>query len=98
MGFLRLVTQGAVMGSSVLTQAAAWSTYNDLLSDFRVTFEPEPLQLESTFRNLSSRPVSAARLWTDDYLVAFAEVAGLQLVTLDQSMAARILSSLLLSP
>lgn len=80
---LRLLTQGSVMGLHVCTQQRAWEIYDELMSDARFVFEPEPVGLEDIWRVFCSRPIVAPRLWADAYLAAFAAAGGMLLVTFD---------------
>jgi predicted nucleic acid-binding protein len=73
----------------VLTQLQAWHAYDDWLSDERVLFLSEPLDLESSFRELTQLRHAAPKDWADSYLIAFAGAAGLHLVTFDKAMARR---------
>ena len=85
MGLLRLLTNARVMGEDVLTQSAAWDVYRRLMSDSRVRFLPEPPGLESAWRRLTRKAQPSTNAWTDAYLLAFAEVSGLQVATFDQA-------------
>jgi uncharacterized protein len=87
-GFLRLLTNAAVMGDDVRTRRQAWSVYDALLEDSRVQFhtESDPDELERRFRSLSATNLSAPQQWPDAYLVAFAQAAGLTLVTFDRAL------------
>ena len=49
----------------------------------------EPEGLERLWRALSAGDDQSHRLWTDDYLAAFAQAADLTLVTLDRSVIKR---------
>jgi len=96
MGLLRLLTNGRVMGRSVLSQAAAWQVYDELRKDERVVFLSEPADLEERWRELTLRRTSSTNLWTDCYLRAFAEARGLQLSTFDRALASAAQSAALL--
>jgi uncharacterized protein len=89
LSFLRLVSHPRVMGEDVRTQNQAWQAYDLLLSDERVSFhfEPDPRQLESALRRLTSNRGTSTPQWPDAYLAAFAEVAGLWLTTFDRALA-----------
>jgi toxin-antitoxin system PIN domain toxin len=90
MGLLRLLTTTQLMGEDeVLTQAHAWRIYDEWLSDERVLFLPEPPHLESSFRGLTQLRRAAPKDWADSYLIAFAQAAGVQLVTFDKAMSHR---------
>jgi toxin-antitoxin system PIN domain toxin len=88
LGLLRLLTHSKVMQEDVRTQSEAWADYDLLLSDERVSFLPEPEhgQLEVTLRKLTSATRASSKQWPDAYLVAFAGVAGLNLVTFDRGL------------
>ena len=86
--FLRLITHPTMMREDVRNQAEAWLAYDLFLSDERVSFhaEPDHGQLESILRTLTSNRRSSSKQWPDAYLVGFARVAGLGLVTFDRAL------------
>jgi toxin-antitoxin system PIN domain toxin len=96
LSLLRLLTTQAVMGSEVLTQSEAWHVYDRWLDDPRVAFLDEPVGLEQAFRS-HSRRLPAPKEWADSYLLAFAAVSGLKLVTFDEALRGRAKSILLLN-
>jgi toxin-antitoxin system PIN domain toxin len=98
LGFLRLLTTPAVMGNRAFSQAAAWDVYDDWLENGRAAFVEEPASVDPTFRSLSQSIHSAPKDWADSYISAFAQVAGLQLVTFNQALQRRTGGSLLLKP
>ncbi len=89
LGLLRLLTHPSVMREDVRSQAEAWHAYDSFLQDERVSFhaEPNPDQLESTLRKLTSGRRAFSKQWTDAYLAAFAGVDGLTLVTFDRGLS-----------
>ncbi|MBB6373651.1 toxin-antitoxin system PIN domain toxin [Pseudonocardia eucalypti] len=89
MSLLRLLSNKAVMGGDVLERSEAWRVLDRLRADERVLWAEEPVRLEQVWRALSARNDASHQLWTDDYLAAFAQVAGLELVTLDRAAAGR---------
>ncbi|HLX85164.1 MAG TPA: TA system VapC family ribonuclease toxin [Terriglobales bacterium] len=93
---LRLLTTPAVMGSDVMTQSEAWQIYDRWLDDLRVSYLEEPTGLEQAFRSHSRRGIPAPKEWADSYLLAFAAVSGLRLVTFDQGFRGRAKDLLLL--
>lgn len=98
-GLLRLLTTVAVMGEEeVLSQAGAWQVYDSWLADDRVLFLEEPPNLERGFRIFSRQQRPAPKDWFDSYLCAFAETAGLRLVTFDRAFIAKTGDLLVLSP
>lgn len=94
--FLRLLTTSAVMGDQTQSQATAWQTYDKWLKDGPASYIEEPAELERTFRAKSGSSLVAPKDWADSYVSAFAQVSGLQLVTLDQSLHRRTTDSILL--
>lgn len=86
-GFLRLVTQPAVMGEAVHTVAEAWQIYNAQLASGRVEFLAEPPSVESVLVRYSSTPGFRVRDWTDAYLASFAVTAHCRIVSFDGGFA-----------
>ena len=72
------------MGKDVLTLAQAWQVYDELLDDPRVVYSEEPAQIESIQRQITQRQVFSRKVWTDAYLAAFAQSAGLEVVTFNK--------------
>ena len=90
MGLLRLLTNEQVMGRDVLSQAAAWRAYHTWYQDERIEFhrEPEQAEFNHLFQIFSTGPRPSTKLWADAYLAAFAQAAGLTLVTFDRAFRA----------
>jgi toxin-antitoxin system PIN domain toxin len=88
-GVLRLLSNPKIMGPDVLTRAQAWAIFDRLRTDDRVRWASEPPHLEHVWRVISAREDNSHRLWTDDYLAAFAQAADLTLVTLDRGFKRR---------
>jgi hypothetical protein len=88
LGLLRLLSHPSVMGEDVRNQKESWFIYDSFLQDERVGFhiEAEPGQIESVFRRLTAGGRSLSQQWPDAYLVAFARVEGLTLVTFDRGL------------
>jgi toxin-antitoxin system PIN domain toxin len=89
MALLRLVTNPAVTGTDVRTRRQAWDIVLALQADPRVRFLPEPRGLAALWMAFSKRDDRSHLLWTDDYLAAFAQVADLDLITLDRGLHRR---------
>jgi predicted nucleic acid-binding protein len=60
-----------------------------LQADPRIKFVPEPRGLAPLWIAFSKRDDRSHLLWTDDYLAAFAQAIGAELVTLDAGLRAR---------
>lgn len=89
MALLRLVSNPAVTGPDALTRRQAWDLVLGLEADPRVEFLLEPAGLTPVWMAFSKRDDRSHLLWTDDYLAAFCQVSGVQLVTFERSMRAR---------
>jgi predicted nucleic acid-binding protein len=70
------------------SMSQAWIVWNRVWADDRVKFLPEPDDLEQEFRLRSRLQSPSPKIWADAYLLAFAAVAGLQLVTFDRAIKA----------
>jgi uncharacterized protein len=86
---LRLLTTDQVMGKHTKTMSEAWSVWDRVWADTRIAFVPEPDDLEKEFRSRSRMSSRSPKVWADAYLLAFAAVAGLKLVTFDRALQAR---------
>ena len=89
MGLLRLLSNPAVMRDDAIDRSQAWRTYDQLGADERVLWIDEPAELDAIWRTISARDDQSHKLWTDDYLAAFAQASEATLVTLDRKMPAR---------
>ena len=89
MSLLRLITNPAILGEDAVTRSEAWRIVDQIWSDNRVLWAEEPDQLEAVFRAISARDDNSHKLWTDDYLAAFAQASSASLVTLDTKLKAR---------
>jgi hypothetical protein len=66
--------------------AEAWNLWDRVWVDDRVIFLPEPEEIEREFRARSRLSSRSPKVWADAYLLAFASVAGLKLITFDQAL------------
>lgn len=89
MSLLRLLSDASVMGPDVVARRAAWSVLDRLRADARVSWADEPVYLEPVWRAISARDDNSHKLWTDDYLAAFAQAGDLELATLDRGFDRR---------
>ena len=96
LSLLRLLTAKAVMGEDVMSQAESWQIYDRWLEDPRVVYLDEPVGLEQAFRNHSRRRDPAPKDWADSYLLAFASLSGLVLVSFDHAFRSKTKNLLLL--
>lgn len=86
---LRLLTTEKVMGTDVRGMIAAWTLWDQLLSDDRISFLPEPERVEYEFRAQSLLTSPSPKVWADAYLVAFSTLTGTRLVSFDRALAGR---------
>ena len=78
------------------SQQEARKAYDRWLRDERIEFVEEPGGLEAQFRALTRSPHASPKDWADSYLLAFASVADLRLVTFDQALRQKGTNVLLL--
>jgi toxin-antitoxin system PIN domain toxin len=89
MSLLRLISNPAIMDIDVVTRDEAWRVIDQIWSDSRVLWAEEPDNLDSVFRAISARRDNSHKLWTDDYLAAFAQASGAVLATFDTKLKDR---------
>jgi hypothetical protein len=89
MGLLRLLSNPAIMGGDAVDRSHAWRLFDQLWSDERVLWADEPDELNAVWRAISARDDKSHKLWTDDYLAAFAQASDLTLATLDRKLPSR---------
>ncbi len=86
---LRLLTTDQIMGKDAKTMSEAWSLWDRIWADTRIAFLAEPDDLEKEFRLRSRLPSRSPKVWADAYLLAFAAVGGVKLVTFDRALQTR---------
>src|SRR6185437_14244778 len=89
MGLLRLLSNPAIMGDDAVDRSKAWRLFDQLWSDERILWAEEPDGLDAVWRTISARDDKSHKLWTDDYLAAFAQTAELTLAPLDRKLRGR---------
>ena len=87
LAFLRHLTNKAIMGDQVLSPAAAWKKLQEFLALPEVECLAEPAGLAEQLGDFCSLGRTSPNLWTDAYLAAFAQCAGLRLVTFDRGFS-----------
>lgn len=98
MGLLRLLSNPAIMGDDVIKRSEAWRVFDQIWADERVLWAEEPAELNAVWRAISARDEHSHKLWTDDYLAAFAQTSGATLATLDRKLRERYPSVQVESP
>jgi toxin-antitoxin system PIN domain toxin len=86
---LRLLTTESVMGKDTRNMSQAWELWDSVWADSRIAFLSEPEGLEPEFRAQSRLASKSPKVWVDAYLISFAVVAGLKLVTFDRALRSR---------
>lgn len=86
LALLRHLTNSRIMGAAVQTQAQAWQIYDALADDPRVVVLNEPHGVAAIFKALTQAAFPGHAQWTDAYLAAFAQAAGLEIVTFDAGL------------
>ena len=84
LAFLRHLTNRAIMGEHVLTPSAAWKKRTQFLALPEVQRLAEPAGLDEQLSKFCDLGRTSPNLWTDAYLAAFAQCAGLRLATFDR--------------
>jgi uncharacterized protein len=70
-------------------RSQAWRTFHQLRADERVLWADEPDELDAVWRAISARDDKSHKLWTGDYLAAFAQAGDFTLATLDTKLSRR---------
>ena len=74
------------MGEDTKTMSEAWALWERVWADPRISFLPEPDNLEKKFRRRSRLSSRSPKVWADAYLLAFASLAALKFVTFDRAL------------
>jgi uncharacterized protein len=96
LGLLRLLTNHSAMGPDLLTHSQAWRVFDQIIAHPGNRMIEEPKGIEPLFRQVTDRKESSTKQWPDGYLAAFAQSAGLILVTFDKALAAKTKCAILL--
>jgi toxin-antitoxin system PIN domain toxin len=97
LGLFRMLSTTAVMAEEVLSQPQCWQIFDRWIDSGQATFAPEPSGMESALRANTRLSSPSPKAWADAYLAAFAETAGLTLITFDRALAGQVKSAILLS-
>lgn len=91
LGFLRLITQAAVMGqcgAAPLSNAEAVEFLAHVYDDLAVSRAVEPAATRGLWLQLADRSQAAPNVWMDAYLAAFAIGLGAEMITFDRGFQA----------
>lgn len=89
LAFLRLISTPAIVGDDALSRRQAWDSLLALQADPRVIVLEEPRGVLPLWMAFSKRDDRSHLLWTDDYLAAFAQATGCELITFDAAFRTR---------
>lgn len=67
--------------------ADAWRAYDALIADPKVAYMDEPDGIELKLRSFTQAATFSPKVWNDAYLAAFADLAGVEIVTFDQGFS-----------
>lgn len=95
-GMFRLLTTDTVMRGAPLTQKQCWAIYARWIDCGRAMLLADPADVDAAFKRLTSADTPSSEVWADAYLAAFAETAGLTLVTFDKALAEKARGAVLL--
>lgn len=83
-GFLRIATNPRALGDEAASLKEAWRLYDKILADPLTGYADEPRDLESNWRAYTQQESFTPKVWSDAYVAAFAQAAGLEVVTFDR--------------
>lgn len=96
LGLLRLLTTKSVMGANTHSQRGAWQIYEQWRNEGNAGFLIELAGIDALIGARANHLQSSPKSWNDDYLAAFAETAGVTLVTFDKTLAEKTKGAVLL--
>jgi toxin-antitoxin system PIN domain toxin len=96
MGLFRLLTSQAILGDETFTMKQCWELFAEWINDGGAELWTEPASIETAFFRRTSTEECYPKRWNDAYLAAFAETAGITLVTFDKALSAKTSGALLL--
>lgn len=84
------------MEEEALSLSACWAIFDQWVDTGQVVWADEPSGLGLFLRNITQANSISPKTWMDAYLAAFAETAGLTLVTFDRALAGKTKGAVLL--
>ena len=75
----------------------AWEAFDLLVSDSAQPNDRRAGGIDPALSSTDGSNQAATKQWADGYLAAFAETAGIQLVTFDRALAAKVKDAVLLA-
>jgi toxin-antitoxin system PIN domain toxin len=97
LGLFRLLSTKAVMADDVMSPPQCWQIFDRWIDSGEATVASEPAGMEAALRAKMQNASPSPKQWADAYLGAFAETAGLALVTFDRALAGQAKGAILLS-
>lgn len=89
LGWLRHLTNPAVLGEDALTRRDAWNFVASVLNDARFGWIEESADTDVHLAAYAAHHDRGHKLWTDDYLAALALGGGHSFASLDTKIARR---------
>ena len=96
LSLFRILSTHAIMADGALSMNECWKIFGQWIGTGQVDWAEEPGGIERCLRDLTSKAEIAPKAWNDLYLAAFAEAAGLTLVTFDKALAGKTKGAVLL--
>lgn len=90
LGFFRLMNNQAALREDTRNQRQCWELYDRWIDSGSAVFMEEPAGIEAGLRMRTESEFASPKTWADAYFAAFAEAAGLTLVTFDMALAAKV--------
>ena len=84
------------MENKPLTSRQCWDLFAKWAESGKAELWSEPSGIDPIFRQGTMVGQNSPKTWTDAYLAAFAEAAGLTLVTFDKALAGKTKGTVLL--
>ncbi len=97
MGLFRLLTTQAILGDEAFSMRQCWKFYHEWIDAGSAELWIEPAGIEDVFARNTASDKRSPKRWNDAYLGAFAETAGLTLVTFDKALAGKTTGAILLA-
>lgn len=86
----------AALREDTRNQRQCWELYDRWIDSGRASFMEEPAGIETGLRLRTASEFASPKIWADAYLAAFAQAAGLTLVSFDRALAGKVEGAVLL--
>jgi len=96
LGLFRLLSTESILKQDVMNQLLCWQIFDRWIDSDEAFLAQEPIGLEARMRARTVAESPSPKTLADAYLSAFAEAAGLTLVTFDRALAGKVSGAVLL--